>query len=109
MSKLSEKLVGKPITLICFGEYVGFIHVGDHDHCRIESETVLINSEGFHRAIFPEPDHGVLSSMLGSTVKAVSIGKTIDLILNCGSIIQVNLKHGYESVMLNVGGDSEIY
>jgi len=109
MTKLSEKLVGKAVTLICFGEYVGFIHIGDNDHCRIESGATIVDRDGNQRALFPEPSQGALASILGANVRSITIDKAFSASLDNGSIITAPLQEGYESIMLSVGGQSEVY
>lgn len=102
-------MVGKAITLVCFGEYVGFIHIGDNDHCRIESEAVIVRSDGEERTVFPEPAQGALSSILGAKVEGISIDETIRISLDNGFIIKATLTTGYETIMLTVDGQSEVY
>ncbi|MDK2761042.1 MAG: hypothetical protein KYX64_06750 [Sphingopyxis sp.] len=109
MTKLSEKLVGKAITLVCFGEYVGFIHMGDKDHCRIESETVIIGKGGNEHALFPEPAQGALPLVLGAKVEAIAIDNTVTISLDNGHKIRAALTDGYETIMLSVDGQSEVY
>ena len=109
MTKLSEKLVGKAVTLVCFGEYVGFIHIGDNDHCRIESGAMIVNKDGHRRTLFPERSQGVLASILGANVRSLTIDKAFSVTLDNGVTITAPLNEGYESVMLSVGGQSEVH
>lgn len=109
MSKLSDILIGQSISLVCFGEYVGFIHFGEDGHCRIETETIVIDESGNERAILPEPSQGVLTLVLGGQVQGIVIDSSFKIVLDNGSTIKAALMPGYESVTLSVNGEMEIY
>lgn len=109
MTKSFENLMGKEINLVCFGEYVGFIHIGGNDHFRIESDTVIVGPDGSERIIFPEPELGTLSSILGSKIKSAKFSNFFRLFLDNDSIIKVSINDGYESLMISIDGKSVFY
>ena len=109
MTILSEKLVGKEVTLVCFGEYVGFIHFGDEVRCRIETEAVIVCENGSEICLFPDPAKGALPLIVGKTVKSVSIDERVRILFDEGSLIQAALNVGYESVTLDIEDQTEFY
>ena len=82
---------------------------GDNDHCRIESGAMIVNKDGHRRTLFPEPSQGVLASILGANVRSLTIDKAFSVTLDNGVTITAPLNEGYESVMLSVDGQSEVY
>lgn len=109
MTIFSEKLVGKEVTLVCFGEYVGFIHFGDEVHCRIETEAVIVCENGSEICLFPDPAPGALPLIVGKTVKSVSVDERFRVFFDTDVIVQATLNEGYESVMLNSKDQTEVY
>lgn len=109
MTEFLEKLASQDITLVCFGEYVGFIHFGVDDHCRIEGEAVIVSNKGGEVALFPEPALGALPMVLGKKIESVRIDENFNILLENGHIVRATLSRGYESVTLKIDGQSRIF
>jgi hypothetical protein len=109
MAELANKLVGKTVSLICFGEYVAFIHFGESDHCRIESEAMLIDSAGNNFKLFPVPTHEAILMPLGLEVNDIIIDNNITIQLSNEINIIISLSDGYESMSFNINNEVEYH
>lgn len=110
MTDILKSLIGKQISLVCFGEYVCFVHIGDNDHIRFEGETNLIGGVIANRQLFPEPTGGVLKAIIGKTVESARAEKSegFALSLEGGLTLRTPAIEGYESVLVSAQGQTLI-
>lgn len=108
MTKLVDALVGQTVSLICLGEYVGFLHFQDGNYCSFEVEAKLVENNGAERPLLPDPSTGSVRRVLGKTVQAAVVADGTLSIDFEECVVRAVLMPGYESVSIRIGENEEV-
>jgi len=104
-----NEIVGKRINMICFSEFVNYIHFDEKTHIRVESSSYLYNDKSEKTGLFPFPSGNSIEALMGNRINGFSISEDIiKFDIENGLELIIELNYGYESVSINVDGNVEV-
>jgi hypothetical protein len=93
----------RQITMICFAEYSCYVHLGEKDHLRIESQAKFVKEDSTYE-LFPRVDSRALECLLGKEIVRVKEDERAVMLEIEGGGLWIRLDDGYESLMIVIGG-----